>query len=72
MRFLQHILKLLQRNLDFLQCNLVIESLPACSQALTERAIHPGREVPSVPATLLAGMNMPPELAEQEGRGIYY
>jgi len=36
-------------------------------QALTERAIHPGREVPSVPPTLLAGMNMPPELAEQEG-----
>jgi len=36
-------------------------------QALTERAINPGREVPSVPPTLLAGMNIPPELAEQEG-----
>mgnify|MGYP001389126114 CR=1 FL=1 len=50
----------------------IANSLLVCCQALTERAINPGREVPSVPSTLLAGMNVPPELAEQEGRGIYY
>ena len=50
----------------------IADSLLVCCQALTERAINPGREVPSVPPTLLAGMNVPPELAEQEGRVIIY